>query len=271
MKYCLSGRQRKDFLKKADEIMVQGKDHRIITEYFTDYPDTMIILDIKREEIEALKKNILMYAEVSENFCCKIYDLEEAQWFKNNSIKFYYAYAIDNYYDLKGLVDLGVEYVKIGAPLTFDIPTLEKYYNKTKFRMVPNIAYSAYIPRQNGLKGGWVRPEDVEYYEKAIYVLEFEDIERADKERTLYKIYAEDKEWNDNLNPLITNLNLDIVNSFLPNEFGEIRSRCRQRCMQNGNFCWFCDTATRFQKSMFHKSFIDNFSDFSQKNKIDFL
>ena len=266
MKYCLSGRQKKDYLKKADEILVEFRDYSIITDYFVDYPETMIILDIpNNESFEQIQKSLLLYKEASNNFCCRIYNLNLASWFKENNIKFYYGFAIENYYDLQGLIKLGVEYVKIGCPIVFNMPLLKEKYSKVKFRAVPNIAYSAYIPRENGLCGQWIRPEDVKYYEDSIYVFEFEDIDRLDKERTLYRIYAEQKEWNDNLNFLITNLDVNIASPFLPKDFGQVRSQCRQKCMENANQCWFCETALKFQKNFLIYDFNKRFSDDQQK------
>ena len=212
-----------------------------------DYPDKSIILEIKIEDFTEDRKNIIkQYAEMSEHLCCCIYNLREVNWFKENNIKFYYGYTINNYYDIQGLIELGVEYIKITAPITFDIQTLTKL--NSKFRMVPNVAYDAYIPRYDGICGQWVRPEDVKYYEEGIYVFEFEDAD-LDKERTLYCIYAEQGVWNGNMNLLFTNLNVNADNRAMPDELGEIRSSCRQRCMKNGN-CHFCKTAFMFEKAV---------------------
>jgi hypothetical protein len=69
------------------------------------------------------------------------------------------------------------------------------------------------------------------------------------KERTLYDIYAENGNWPGNINLLLTNLNRDADNRGLPEELGEIRSNCRQRCMMNGA-CHFCETAFNFEKTI---------------------
>lgn len=247
MKYCLSSRQTKIYLNKADEISVESRDYRQISDLFIDYPDKMIILDIPTIDFEEKIQNaIIQYGEISENFCCRIYNLNLVNWFKEHNIKFYYGYPINNYYDARGLVDLGVEYIKITAPLTFDMNGLKNW--NVKFRMVPNVAYDAYIPRTNGIYGQWVRPEDVNYYENTIYAFEFEDADLT-KERTLYDIYAENGNWPGNINLLLTNLNRDADNRGLPEEFGEIRSNCRQRCMMDGA-CHFCETAFNFEKSI---------------------
>lgn len=44
MKFCLSSRQSKEYLEKADEIRVDFRDRNIIPELATEYPDKTIIL-----------------------------------------------------------------------------------------------------------------------------------------------------------------------------------------------------------------------------------
>ena len=209
----------------ADEIFVESRDYRQVSDLFVEYPETMIILEITDENLDNLDymNMVEQYGEASENFCCCIYNLKEINWFKIRNIKFYYGYPVSSYYDVRGLVDIGVEYIKIIAPLTFSMKTLKNI--NTKFRMVPNVAYDAYIPRNNGIYGQWVRPEDVQWYEEGIYIFEFEDA-NLDKEKTLYHIYAENKEWKGNLNLLLTNLNINADNRAIPEEIGEIRANC---------------------------------------------
>ena len=251
MKYCLSGRQNKKYLEKADEILVEQRDYRYISDLIIEHPNKTIILDIQDTilEDEAFKKSIIEYSKIPTiNFVCAIYNLnaEFIEWFKFNNIKFYYGFSVNSFYEVRGLIDLGVEYIKIHAPLTFNIDLLSKF--NCKFRMVPNVAYDAYIPRINGICGQWVRPEDVQHYENGIYVFEFEDA-NLDKEQTLYDIYAEKSEWKGNLNLLITNLNVEADNRGLPNEIGEARANCGQRCMQTGA-CHLCETAFMFERTL---------------------
>lgn len=151
-------------------------------------------------------------------------------------IKFFYSIPINNFYDLKALVDYGCCDIRIDAPLTHMLDKLEKY--DITIRMIPNIAYYAYIPRENGVIGSWVRPEDTELYEEYVDVFEFEDCDKK-KEEALYRIYAEQKNWPGKLNNLITNLNYDAINRLILPEFGKIRMFCKQRCT-SGLECSLC-------------------------------
>lgn len=249
MKYCLSGRQNKKYLDKADEILVEQRDYRYISDLIIEHPNKTIILEVRDFEDDVLKNCIVEYSKDSSiNFVCAIYTLqpEFLEWLNFNNIKFYYGYSVNTFYDVRALIDLGVEYVKIHAPLTFNIDLLSKL--DCKFRMIPNVAYDAYIPRKDGICGQWVRPEDVQYYEDGIYVFEFEDADLK-KERTLYDIYAEQKIWNGNLYFLISNLNVQCDNRGLPNDIGQVRANCGQRCMQIDS-CHFCQTAFLFEKTI---------------------
>lgn len=249
MKYCLSGRQSKIYLNKADEILVESRDYRYISDLIVEYPGKTIILDVPKDKFEELKQAITEYGKIDTvNFVCKIYDLNPdiIEFFHFIGVKFYYGYSVNSFYDVQGLINLGVEYVQIHAPLTFNIDALKLI--KTKFRMVPNVAYDAYVPRREGICGQWVRPEDVKWYEDGIYVFEFEDC-NLEKERTLYDIYAEKGTWPGNLNLLITNLNVDADNRGLPEDFGQARSNCHQRCMEVG-VCHYCQSAFTFEKYM---------------------
>jgi hypothetical protein len=104
------------------------------------------------------------------------------------NVKYFYGVPVNNFYDFKALIDYGCCDIKIDAPLTHMLDRLENF--DITIRMSPNIAYYAFIPRENGIVGGWVRPEDVELYEEYIDVFEFEDCD-GKKEKALYKIYAE--------------------------------------------------------------------------------
>ena len=85
-------------------------------------------------------------------------------------------------------------------------------------RAIPNLAYEPYLSHENGICGGWIRPEDTEVYGQYISVFEFYAPKMLEKESTLYHIYAENKKWPGNLNLLIDNLNYDFNNNALYDE-----------------------------------------------------
>lgn len=166
---------------------------------------------------------------------------------KKNRIKYYWGFPITSYYELKGITDLGVCKVLIGAPLYFDLERVSMY-NKP-IRLVANLCFNDFIPREEGICGTYIRPEDVPVYEKYVDVLEFYTKNDWKKEASLFKIYKQDRGWPGNLNLLLTNLKYDVDNRGIPKEFPLARMQCRQSCMRGGT-CKFCYTSMKFSRSL---------------------
>lgn len=164
--------------------------------------------------------------------------MDYAQWCKNQKIRFYYGYPISSYFQLEALVEAGVEYARLDAPLFFDLENLKQLYPDLKLRAVPNIAYNDGLPRLEGVCGTWIRPEDVEGYEPYIYVFEFENCD-IKKEQAMYRIYANDRAWPTDLGVLITNLNYIGTNRMISSKLSRKRITCQQRCKSNGH-CHLC-------------------------------
>ena len=57
-------------------------------------------------------------------------------------------------------------------------------------RAIPNIAYDDGLPREDGVCGKWIRPEDIDTYAQYVAAIEFKDCD-IKKEQALYRVYAE--------------------------------------------------------------------------------
>lgn len=248
MKYCVSGRQQKVTLEKADEIKMQYKDKDRLINYIEDYKDKTFILEIPKEEQENIDWPLLnVFKEKTQNFILAIQDLNLANEIYEKGFKFYWNYPIFTWYELEGVAAFSPSYLYLGPPLSFSLEKIKMKYN-ILIRLCANLAYDAYIPRENGICGSWIRPEDIEVYDKWADAIEF-ITDDLGKEATLLHIYKENKSWPGNLNLLITNLNYNIDNRGIPEEFGEIRANCGQRCM-SGERCNFCNVAFNFTTSL---------------------
>ena len=248
MKYSVNSRQDLITLRKADEIIIKGKDIESFPVLFEKLPEKNFILDFNEENpsAETLDK-IKVWRGWTENIVIRTYDLSNiGTWCKDNNIKFYASFSASTFYECNALKDFGVEYITITMPLTHSMKCFNNF--PVKLRMVPNIAYYAFIPRVHGLYGQWVRPEDVKYYEN-VYIFDFEDCD-LQKEKTLLKVYKEDEEWPGNLNLLISNLDVNVNNITIPKELGETRANCRQKCQDSGH-CKFCETAINFSNTLY--------------------
>ena len=124
----------------------------------------------------------------------------------------------------------------LGIPLFFDLePSLNL---AIKLRAIPTIAYNHALPHSDGICGQWIRPEDVELYDKYIDILEFEPCDIA-REQALFKAYAIDKYWSTRLDLLVRDLNSGAINRMIPPDLAQVRIGCRQRCMR-GDACHLC-------------------------------
>lgn len=230
MKYCLSLQVGKEYLQKADEIRITLSQLNNILELYEINPKATIILriannandEINWTEIENYNK---MYQG---NFIIETDNLRITEACKLLGIKFYWGLPIDNLYDLRATMDLGSCYAKITTPLTHMLDKVNMY--DIEVRVAPNIAYYKTLPRDDGVLGAWIRPEDEEIVEDFIQVYEFEDCD-AKKEQALYRIYAEDKRWPGQLSHIISNLNYNGTNRLIPKRLAEHRMFCHQRCL----------------------------------------
>ena len=144
----------------------------------------------------------------------------------------------------------------LNAPLSFSLNKVKTITN-IPIRMCPNLAYDAYIPRKNGIYGTWVRPEDINVYEAYVDTFEF-IVDELGKESTLLHIYKDNGNWPGNLNLLLTNFNVNVDNRAIPEEIGQYRANCGQRCMGPTSTCHFCETAMNFSNAIRVKHYKDN-------------
>lgn len=245
MKYCISNRQSKQILEKADEIKVRLNDIARLKNYIEDYPDKSFILEIPKNcsnrdcEWSLFQK----YADTA-NFKLAIKDMYLAEYCRNYDIPFYWDYPVFTYYELRSLIAQKPCYIILEAPLSFDLENVKKITD-IPIRIFANIAYDSYIPKENGIYGSWIRPEDVKNYEKYVDTLEFFTRDDMEKEATLFHIYKDNESYPGNLNLLFTNLNFNIDNRLIPEDLAIRRMTCGQRCMSH-NTCHHCETVFKY-------------------------
>ena len=240
MMYSASGRQPASILKTVDEIRINYNDKDILYDYEKDYPDKRIVINISKDQtidwdyLTAFKNNL--------NIIVALKDPKEGYNAILRNIPWYWGYEVTDWFELDSLIALGVSEITIGDPLFFNLDIIKskcKPYN-ILIRKAPNVAYNNYIPRENGIIGAYIRPEDIGDYEKYIDIIEF-TARDLDEERTLLKIYRDDQNWPGNLNFLIKNLNYNIDNRGFSSTFAANRQNCGRRCMINGN-CHLCES-----------------------------
>ena len=246
MKYCVAGRQPYSILKQADEIKVQYKDKDRILDFIEKIPDKTVILDIPLDETQYPWETLLMYKEKL-NLILMLRNLHLAEIFTQQGFQWYWPYPITTYDELREVVKFNPCYILLGIPLCFDLEKVRKITD-IPIRLTANIAYEPYIPRENGICGRYIRPEDVKHYETYVAALEFIEPDLS-KEATLLHIYKDNAAWPGNLNLLIKYLDYDVDNRALPEEFAQRRMNCGQRCKENGR-CKFCRISFEYANAL---------------------
>ena len=245
MKYCVSGRQPISVLKSADEIRIEYKDKEILYKYMEELQDKTYILEIPKD-LEFIDWNEIKMFSEKIDLIVSFEDIRMCVECKKLNIKFMWLYEIVSFYELCGMLALGVSRVKLGAPLYFDLPQVKK--SNVQIMLTANLCFNSYIPRPNGVCGTYVRPEDIPAYEKYVESIDF-DTKSLEQEETLLKIYKDDKQWPGNLNLILTNFGVNVDNRAIPEQFGEARTQCRQVC-QRGGHCRLCYTSIDFSKTL---------------------
>lgn len=253
MKYCVSGRQPLSTLRQADEIKMMYKDYKKLADYAIEMPDKTYIVEVPKNITEI---DFQFFTALSESIkiIFAVQDMKKGRECKERGFDFYWDYPIFTWFELDTILLEGPCYIFLTAPLCFSLRDV-RYKTEVPIRLCVNLAQYDYLQRDKGLYGPFVRPEDISIYETWVSAVEFKTDDLG-IERTLLKVYKDDKQWPGNLNLLLTNFNINIDNRVLPEEFGERRANCHQRCMQ-AKTCYYCDTAVMLASALRDKYYND--------------
>lgn len=244
MKYSINIRQPRAILRLADEIALSYNDINGIYNLLDEEEliKKRYVIEIEPEDEIDWDKLADLAAMVG-SMHLKLHDLRLIKKCRESALDWFWAYPIQSYYELMGILDLHPSFFLLDAPLYFDLAQVRKKIGDIPIRLIANEAHNISIPRRNGISGTYVRPEDIPVYEKYIDTLEFKTLgpweERLRKEKMLFEIYSSGS-WAGNLNLLLTNFNVNVDNRAFPEEFAEARVQCRQSCMRESR-CNLCE------------------------------
>ena len=250
MKWCLRSRLASRYLVKAAEIRVDFRDYESIPDVYHKYKKTIVLFPALQGE-EYNWEKLLQFDTICEhNLIISCVDVETMAKAKRYGFRFMLASEAHSGWDLKMLQDFGAEYAYVGIPLFFNLKRIRENEAYTiKLRAIPTVSYNHHYPYSSGICGQWIRPEDVEAYEDYIDIMEFEFCE-VTREETLFKIYAEQKEWSTRLDILVEDLGSSALNRMIPDSLVEARLECNHRCM-NGGTCHLCETVLKMTEEDF--------------------
>lgn len=246
MNYMLSCRQTLAALRKADEIKVLYKDigrlRDMIMDPMGDEWDQDIVIYLPQDTIIDWG-DINQYRDVF-HLVFAVADTRDIQMVKDQGYDdVFWMYPLTSYYELRGILALGVSQVLVDAPLYFDLPTVKEICGNVEIRLIVNKCFNNYMDREDGICGTFVRPEDVDKYAEYVDHMEFY-ADNLRQERTLLHIYRQEY-WPGNLNLLLTNLKYNVDNRGFPADFADRRIKCNHRCQRTG-LCHYCITQMKF-------------------------
>lgn len=239
MKFCLNSRLSPIYLKEAEQIKIAYRDIKSLPRIFEEYPDKEIICNIAEPPTEEILKMLELYTNLKANIILEFPFFPQPHMRKN--FRFYTSYPVESLSEARALIDQGVEYLKLGSPLFFMIEKVKSL--GIPVRYTPNKSWLSVVPREDGICGQWMRPEDVELYDTIPNsVIEFDQCAISEEE-ALFRIYKKEKVWPGALNYLVKDLNVnDISNSAILPKVITKRLNCEQKCMGD-SICRICPHA----------------------------
>jgi hypothetical protein len=184
------------------------------------------------------------------DFFTQSYLVEEE--LKEYNIPFFYSTYARSYSMARFMVAHGATDLYIVEDLAFDLKNLQCFREEgVQLRLFPDIAqhspgcYGNFFPE---ITKFWIRPEDIDEYDKYIDVLEF--THKGEKLSTIYEIYKQ-KQWLGEIKDIVSDFHIYIDNTSLAPYFGPSRISCQKKCATNR--CNICigiqDLAEKFDKA----------------------
>lgn len=255
MAFCARYDGRSQYLFDIDELIIpfhERKDN--LAEFLEAHVNQRIIIDIKENWKEfyaailqpimtKFPNSVLRFHSMTDGIAKKLHEL---------NLPFFVSTVATNWEVLYRLTKFGVTDIYIGEQLCFELKDVTRAARKWKFRVrvFPNVAQYS-IPETESLKRFFVRPEDVDIYNRRyISTFEFFIPENVDLNwDSLYRIYAINKKWRGPLSEIIQGFDSDLISTFVSPRWAEFRMVCGRSCFKGSN-CNMCNTLYDFSKSL---------------------
>ena len=251
MKYCVDYYKHIKGLDKADEYTIKYSNKmNILMDFLEENETKRVNLQIEKPltniELKMLKPIYLTYP----NLCLRFesYDEEILEDLLESGIPFFFGNRVNDWDTFIGLLELGVSDIYIVEDLCFDlerVAAVAAQYD-VKLRTYANVAQSTWKDTID-IKKFWIRPEDVEIYEKYIDTLEF--FGTPQQVGVLLKVYKEDKKWFGQLKEIIFGLKTDLDSRYIIPHFAEHRTSCKKECLKGGK-CKICERVVDLSHSL---------------------
>lgn len=244
MKYCLSSRQTQEYLDQADQMRVQRDDINQLFDFLDLKNQKEYIYNLynsNQSQKDTIENLIRSFSSANEQLILAIINFDELKFIKNElpeKIRWFYSIPVNTLEEAEALKNLGSSYIIPNGELAHQLPKLK--IKNIPVRYIPNIAHLDPIPRNDGVIGNWIRPEDLETYSLYIDTIEFGP-QPLKREQTLYNLYSKDKEFYGDLSLLVQDLNVPCPNAYLNSSQLEPRLNCGLKCATHD--CTLCHSA----------------------------
>lgn len=251
MKFCLNNRVSSQYLKKADQIKIAYRDIKSLPVLSDNYPDKELVICMPKTPLEEKELSMLLRYNKLHSGGLILAFTHFPSFEAHTGFRFYASYPVESFSEAKALIDAGSEAIKVGGPLFFHQEKLKML--NAQIRLTPNQSWLSVVPRENGIQGQWIRPEDLHLYDALPNpIVEF-DFCAPEEEEALYRIYAEEHAWPGPLSMIVQNLGHPVANRVLPKNLGKARLNCGHKCQEPDRFCSVCPTAFNFAHSLKRK------------------
>lgn len=156
----------------------------------------------------------------------------------------------EDYYDIVN--NYPVSDVVIMGELLFDLDRVKTVADSHDITL--HASCNGYVKeyKDKPYLSGFIRPEDIPFYEPYIDVFHINAEHTFDATRidTLFDIYTKDKKWDGQLSLIIANVKADIEgNRLMSNHWAKHRVNCRRDCMK-GYPCMICKSQLEIAQSL---------------------
>lgn len=251
MKSCIEWRKGFKFLPQIDEFNIDFRNKEIqLTRFLELYAKSQRVNirlpeDYTKDNIELLEAAY----DKGYNIAIILPDIYYTERLKEKGVPFYLSKAVDTWDEFCGFLSIGVSDIFITGELGFELDKVSSIAKErdVQIRCYANIIQSSW-KNERGIKGFFIRPEDVDFYSNYVDVIEFYD--SVDQQNVLYEVYFHSKEWNGKLREIIKGIVSDVDNYYiLGSEFARRRSQCGKKCLK-GERCELCDRLIELADSL---------------------
>lgn len=257
MKYCLDYFNKSEYEYEVDEIIIDADDTgKHYAEFIDSHPDQRIIIRICPDEdkLFAVVDELVELAKTHKFTILVDYHevVEFVPKFEKEGIPCYNGYIYNHWEEFNMALNSSATDIRISGELAFSLNKVAAMAHEVgkKIRVIANNPYeNNVLPIY---KHFFIRPEDVEYYEPYVDVIEF-SVGSLPKFDVLYKIYTKDKSWYGDLGELIYGLK-DIDSRCVLPTFSIRRMTCGRRCIK-GTKCTLCESTIELSRAMKDKGY----------------